>query len=823
MASPREILDRYEQLRLEDANEAETRLKVIDHVLYDVLGWTHDDVRVEFRVSEDGHTTWADYVLRTGMTALVVEAKKTGVTFSEAPDSRRTLLRGKILTGETGEAITQARDYARKLGVPFACITNGSKWIVFPATRVDQITFGESSAIIFPTLRSALEADFAEFHDLLSRGSVIKGNLENELLGRIENQIEDRRLNRFYTTNFSKISRHSLFPLIEDAISTSFSEDIVNTNRDILEKCYVTTPERIRFDARIGMHLARRDSVTRRSALRPLKPGSETSVSDLLSQASIRARPVAVLVLGQVGAGKTTFLEFTRTISSAKLFEPDAAKPYPHWMRIDFKPFVRGASPSGFMMERLKELIGVDPFLSSYDRCIKHAYKADIEALFRGPMFLLADDETERKRRITELLMVDYTATAPYVEKIVRYAAERSPFFVVVDNIDQVDDEAEQARVFGDAMAFAQTTKVNLICAMREATFVANRNNPIFDAFDFDPVSIDPPQVQAVLSRRFFVARQLLEGQTGSFTAENGAQVTVSDLSKVIDLVQTSVLGTELGNLIEVLATSDIRLALRMTREFLQSGWTASGKAWRVFQTEGKYVMPQHEALRAIMLGNQQMYSEELSVIGNPFDSRLARTEAQLVRLYVLNAIVLLSGSKSFRYLEGEEIRRCLREIGFGDNITEKVVVDLCRMRFMHTISHTQPSLDASFVVSRLGGYIIRRFIGDMMYLENVMVDTFIADGEVWEKIRSRTAQVYAERNVVKRMEHRKARVSIFFNYMKSLYAPLREESVRRALPREWCVNPLEAIQSEFDSRMARAMSSAQRLYGDPAQGEELT
>jgi hypothetical protein len=33
-------------------------------------------VKAEDRVSEDGNTTWADYTVRTGMTALVVEVKK---------------------------------------------------------------------------------------------------------------------------------------------------------------------------------------------------------------------------------------------------------------------------------------------------------------------------------------------------------------------------------------------------------------------------------------------------------------------------------------------------------------------------------------------------------------------------------------------------------------------------------------------------------------------------------------------------------------------------------------------------------------------------
>jgi hypothetical protein len=110
MPTPQDILAQYESLIFHNANEAETRLKVINEVLYNVLGWTHADIKAEERVSEDGSTTWADYTIRTGMTALVVEVKKVGVTFDEVPDVRRAQLNRKLISGPTGDAIIQARD-----------------------------------------------------------------------------------------------------------------------------------------------------------------------------------------------------------------------------------------------------------------------------------------------------------------------------------------------------------------------------------------------------------------------------------------------------------------------------------------------------------------------------------------------------------------------------------------------------------------------------------------------------------------------------------------------------------------------------------------
>ena len=66
------------------------------------------------------------------------------------------------------------------------------------------------------------------------------------------------------------------------------------------------------------------------------------------------------------------------------------------------------------------------------------------------------------------------------------------------------------------------------------------------------------------------------------------------------------------------------------------------------------------------------------------------------------------------------------------------------------------------------------------MYLENVMMDASIADGNVWETLKQKTADIYAARDVIKRIKIRKARAQEFFSYMKKLYDTLHNESVRR-------------------------------------------
>ena len=372
------------------------------------------------------------------------------------PTTRRVTFDRKLMDTETGEVIRQARDYARKLGVQFAVVTNGCQWIVFPAVRIDQVRFEESSGIVFPSLASALNSDFGEFLSLLSRSSVIQGSLESALLGRIENQLEQRRLNAFHTTQFNRLQRGNLYHLIEDAISAAFSEEIIHGDTELLEKLYVRTPERIRFDSRIQMHIAKRQVPLAKQSKHPMKGKDGDAISQIVRTAAARAKPAAVLVLGTVGAGKTTFLAYTRKIAAADSFVPRKDSPYPHWIYADFRNFAPNESPVEFIFSVLKSYIQND------------------------------------NRNIANLLTRDFEQARPYVEKVLAYAAQRTPIFLVVDNVDQLELETLQPIIFSDAIAIAHRLKLSLILSLRDATYVSQRSLPVFDAFDFDPIYIDP-------------------------------------------------------------------------------------------------------------------------------------------------------------------------------------------------------------------------------------------------------------------------------------------------------------------------------------------
>ena len=118
---------------------------------------------------------------------------------------------------------------------------------------------------------------------------------------------------------------------------------------------------------------------SRRRQLRPLREGN-SEVVGIVSGAVARSRPVAVFVLGQVGAGKTTFLEYTKKVGAKDIFAQKAGKPYPHWLYVDFRTYVKDQPAIDFLCDELKKRINDDPFLSDFEQCIRHAYKEEIDA-----------------------------------------------------------------------------------------------------------------------------------------------------------------------------------------------------------------------------------------------------------------------------------------------------------------------------------------------------------------------------------------------------------------------------------------------------------
>ncbi len=427
----RELLHRLTKAQLEEANEAQTRLYLIDRVLFELLDWTHDDVTPEERVDNVDGIEFTDYSVRTVNSGLVIEAKRVGASQFPLMPTRRLRL-GSIAKDQPSlwKIIEKARAYALSKSIPFACVTNGDCWVIFPASRVDSLPWLDSSAVIFDGLQSVLGTDWPEFASLLSRDSVISASLELALLGTESDQVDDRRLKNFFSGARGAAKHNSIFELIRAGVDVAFSDANEWEDVDALRRCYVQTPDRQRFDNRIRMAISRPDAVVRRHLDGVSPAGFDKSKQLLTSSRAPGTRSLALLVLGSVGAGKTTFLHYFRKVGAAEYFAATSAALSPLWIWIDFRAFGESAEFESFVANELFSYVVNDDRLTDSSQIVRPAFKGEIEGLKRS-LAAFGGAHADLDSRVLDLLTAEYTNKASWAERILRFASTKVPVYVI--------------------------------------------------------------------------------------------------------------------------------------------------------------------------------------------------------------------------------------------------------------------------------------------------------------------------------------------------------------------------------------------------------
>ena len=149
-----EVLPQIAQDLGSAVTEADTRLRAVDRVLIEVLGWPRSDIAT------------ADYVCKAeSRSRLVVEAKRDGRVLGVDNRACTTYkLSGPVFKSEAArEGVLQAISYCGSKNAELAVVTNGREWIVLRGSRLgDGTDTRDGMAFVFPSL-AAIDSKFSLF------------------------------------------------------------------------------------------------------------------------------------------------------------------------------------------------------------------------------------------------------------------------------------------------------------------------------------------------------------------------------------------------------------------------------------------------------------------------------------------------------------------------------------------------------------------------------------------------------------------------------------------------------------------------------------
>jgi hypothetical protein len=779
-------------------NEAKTRFDVIDRIIKDVLGWRHGQIEVEERCDSKDEL-YVDYVLRSGDATVVIEAKKIGAAFPNPTRKKQLKLNGVVLgSGEIAAAINKSNVYAQEKKADVVIVTNGLCWCAYPFEGLNDNTH---ATLFFPfSFANDAEALFNQFAEIKVEAGSLR-NLTHEPV-----RTEDRLLS-ITTDSDGRVDRNNIADYIVPALNSALYADALLTNPDSLEKCFVRTEARVKFDSYLGMHLADPKPVSIHPAKRIRKDKNFDHLDQIVDEAITSYAPPVTLIIGSVGAGKSIYLKHFELISGRDLLTSKKA----HWINIDFEKMGPEGKPREFVYSQLRDYLNAqhpdNP--TDYKHVVEPAYADEIAALARGPLAPIFTQKAKFYERVSDHIRAEYDAVEPYVDKVIRYLTSKPLVILVLDNIDLYEDEELERSVFAEGLALSKRTLCNVFVSVRETTYVKHSTDATFDAYELRKLWLDAPPFKEVLSTRLTYSKKILEKKSARIHMFGGITLEVHDLSDFFDIVQSSILKGDAGDFIEKIADSNIRKGLKLVNNFLTSGHIQADRALNSFlKGDRTYRFPFHEIFKGAMLGQWKHYREGRAECINIFDARLGSKQLRLLRLHLLALLFSCARREDSIEVPVSHCVNVLSPIGSSESQIIQALTVLLRNGLIRTTTAQDISATSTVVLTRSGGYYIHTLASTFSYVEAALIDTAIEDADVWQDLSTMTIGVERARNMVQRMELRVTRIDRFLKYLTDLEATILSTVGQR---NELTVLPRLAKGVEGDTR--RALYNTRKYY----------
>lgn len=793
------------------ASETDTRIKLIDRILKEVCMWP------ETEISRENHTEsgYTDYQLKVRRKPyIVVEAKREGISFVLPTHSNHRSLKinGALSTdSNVKDSIHQVRQYCDDRGVKFAVATNGSTWIVFRAIR-DDMPWREGRARIFPSI-DYIAKHFVEFWNLLSYDAVCAGSLDTQF-GRIAPSSRQllRVVDRLFNANLP-LQRNRLNSQLQPLIKYFFEDIAAKQDVDLLNSCYVHTGSlRVVAD---DLNIVITDSIPKNTIFAGTKPISQTAddvgeFGEDLERAISERNGELYLLLGGIGAGKTTFL---------KRYENIIAKDFLSKSALTFHLDFLQAPPETNQMESFVWSTILDLMRQQYSdldverrKYIKTIFKDKLKNLevtgLRGVKRHTEDYEV----KISPHLIDWQNNLVDYVPKLIKFACvvNNKASVIFIDNVDQLDPDY-QAQIFILAQRITRLSGSVTVIALREESYYAPSIQNSFTAYTSHKFHIASPQFKAMVRNRIEYAIQSLDisGSKQAKAIPGSAGLNSADISDFLVIVQNSVLvwSKRIARFVECICFGNMRSALQMFTTFLTSGATDVGKMLAIYRRDGRYNIAFHEFLKSVMLEDRAYYKEDQSPILNIFNCSSERNSSHFTALRVL---ALLLDHRGESNAEGRGYMELSRVVGFFadtfDNVMDlSFTLDRLIGRQLIEVNtrSTSTASGASHVRVTPAGWYYRKFLASTFaYLDLVIQDTPLNDEKIEADLRQ---SVYDVNNLADREEEKERRMKVRFDRTQKFLEYLSHEEERefeffdiKLLPKPMCYPFMPRILTIF-------------------------
>ena len=712
--------------------EQDTRLQLIDRFLAEVLGWPRNLMLTE-KHEEHGYV---DYLLKSRERNLfVVEAKRVGKVLIDTKNPKFSHYKvGSPALRSAQDGIKQAREYCPDHGVIYAALTTGAEWIGFTAIRTDGKPVSEGVAFVFPTLQS-VEDEFATFFDLFSYYAHL------HFVHRIRYQDAEGpkvlHSDPLYTVSHpTRIKMVPKSPMATDmdSIFREFFESMSGTNPEMLAKCFVESKESREADDtlyKLAAHLV--------NQIKPMESETGDELAKHLAEAVDSKRGEFVLIIGNKGAGKSTFVDrFFRLVLDNDIRKKcllirvdlanstgDAATLVP-WLVSEIQQKIESELFDN-SIPTYDELQGI--FWKEYDRWrkgeFKHLYESDRQKF-----------KIDFGRYIANMVENDKQT---YVERLLRDSIRSRGLLpcLIFDNADHFP-QSYQEGVFQYAQSIFRKCLTFVICPITDRTIWQLSKAGPFQSYKTTQFYLPVPSTKAVLSKRIDFIKEKLgapEQSRRKYFMRHGIKLDIKDIEKFALAIEHLFVDTEhLGRIVGWISNHDIRRGLEIAKQIMTSPHIKMEDLTNYYITGKKPHVRDRHIMKSLILGDYSGFVQDnSSYILNCWETPASMVPLPLGKLSILR---LLADRDSNRtepegsYMTASEIADYLEPMGMPQAATMMQLGNLLRYRLAEPYDPTDDAIvsDGRFRITHCGRIHMEFCEDNQTYMEQMALATPVRD-----------------------------------------------------------------------------------------------
>ena len=396
----------------------------------------------------------------------------------------------------------------------------------------------------------------------------------------------------------------------------------------IVDNAYIPSAKREQHAEPIYKEIRKFEFPSKKNSI-PLATENPKELADGIStriEGKIEAYSL-MLIIGNVGSGKTTFIRWFKRKYLDQNYSELAAKC--DWIFIDMNLAPNSINEiyrwvKATLLDTLKNLHNEINFTEI--ETLKHIFRRDIIEFEQGIGQLLKHDPNLYSKELFILLKEKISDSETMLMSVLEYLKGDYGIvpIIVLDNCDKRDRDT-QLLMFEVAQWLRSTFKSVVILPMRDSTYDMYKDEKPLDTIVKDLVfRIDPPDLLKVLQARLEYISRATSSKKKEYSLGNGMIVSIGG-NELVDYYKSIMMAIRqtsmIRNIFYRLSDKNTRKGIEMFEDFCKSGHISADEIFQIRVSGGICNIPAYKFLNAILRKNRRYYNGEESNFVNLFGS----------------------------------------------------------------------------------------------------------------------------------------------------------------------------------------------------------